>query len=608
MSAVTMEPTLDEDLEVPPHLQSARAVLRRGLHESPELRKGLGLTVVISLGVTASTLITPVLVQQIFDHGFDGGFRPTYVFTLCAAALALVVVTYLASRLAARRLVKASEQALMALRVRTFEHIHQLSIAEQTEEKRGVFVARVTADVDTLSQFTEWGGIAWIISIALAFGGLALMVVYSWQLALAVVLLVIPLLWVVSSLQGRLTQAFDLVRTRVGQLMSEVSESIMGAAVVRAYGLEDQTDRRVKRAIDERYRATIVAHWRSAALFPIATFFYAIAVSVIVALGAFFGPEWGLTFGRVSAFIFLSDVFLHVFTDLPEIYADTQTAIAGWRKILTVLDLPIEIVEPDPGVELPVGPIQVRTTDLDYSYREGGPVLRGISVEVERGTHVAIVGQTGGGKTTFAKLLARLADPAGGHIQVDGVDLRDVSPTSRRSAIRMVPQDGFLFDTSVRENVRYGRPSASDRDVETAFDELGLSDWIASLPQGLDTAVGERGEALSVGERQLVSLARAQIDQPGLLILDEATSAVDPATEQRTTEALRRLSAGRTVITIAHRLSTAEHADRVLVLDAGRLVEQGTHAELLERGGVYAGLHQSWLGNTREALVEPSDR
>jgi ATP-binding cassette subfamily B protein len=609
MSVVTQEAASpDEDLEVPLHLQSAWAVLRRGLHESPELRKGLGLTVVISLGVTAAILITPVLVQQIFDHGFEGGFRSGYVYTLSGAALLLVVLTYVASRLASRRLVNASEQALMALRVRTFEHIHQLSIAEQTEEKRGVFVARVTADVDTLSHFTEWGGIDWIISIALVFGSLALMLAYSWQLAAAVVLLVVPLLLVVSSMQGRLTQAFDLVRTRVGQLMSEVSESIMGAAVVRAYGLEDRTDRRVKRAIDERYRATVAAHWRSAALFPISTLFYAIAVSVIVALGAAFGRDWGLTFGRVSAFIFLSDVFLHVFTDLPEIYSDTQTAIAGWRKILTVIDLPIEIVEPEGGIELPAGPIAVRTTELEYSYREGGPVLRGISVQVDSGSHVAIVGQTGGGKTTLAKLLARLADPAGGRVEVDGVDLRVVSAESRRNAIRMVPQDGFLFDTTVRENVRYGRPSASDRDVETAFDELGLADWIDSLPQGLDTPVGERGEALSVGERQLVSLARAQIDQPGLLILDEATSAVDPAIERRTTEALRRLSAGRTVITIAHRLSTAEHADRVLVLDAGQLVEEGTHTELLQRGGVYAGLHESWLGNTREALVERGDR
>jgi putative ABC transport system ATP-binding protein len=196
-------------------------------------------------------------------------------------------------------------------------------------------------------------------------------------------------------------------------------------------------------------------------------------------------------------------------------------------------------------------------------------------------------------------LLARLADPAAGSISVNGSDLRQVSAGSRRDAIRMVPQDGFLFDTTVRENVRYGRPSATDRDVETAFDELGLTDWVATLPDGLDTQVGERGEGLSVGERQLVSLARAQIDQPGLLILDEATSAVDPATERRATEALRRLSAGRTVITIAHRLSTAEHAERILVFDAGRIVEDGAHAELVDAGGRYAELYSSWLGNVR---------
>jgi ATP-binding cassette subfamily B protein len=599
----------DEDLAVPPHLRSARAVLARGLHESPELRAGLGFTVIISLGVTVASLVTPVLIQLIFDHGFRGGFRPAYVFTVCGVALGLVVLTYVAGRSAARRLVRASEQALMSLRVRTFQHIHDLSIAEQSEEKRGVFVSRVTADVDTLQQFTEWGGIAWIISVAQVIGGLALMLAYSWQLTIPILVLVVPLLATVSAMQGKLTEAFDLVRTRVGQLLTEVSESVMGAAVVRAYGLDEQMDRRVKRAIDQRYRAQVVAHWRSATLFPLSTMFYAVAVASVVGIGAVYGPGWGLTFGRVAAFVFLADVFLHVFTDLPEVYSETQTAIAGWRKILTVIDLPIEIVEPTPGIGLPKGALSVRVSEVEYAYREGGPVLRGISIEVGGGGHVAIVGETGCGKTTFAKLLARLADPTAGSIEIEGIDLRDIAPAARRRGIRMVPQDGFLFDTTVRENVRFGRPGASDRDIETSFEELGLADWVAGLPEGLDTRVGERGEALSVGERQLVSLARAQIDQPGLLILDEATSAVDPATERRATEALRRLSVGRTVITIAHRLSTAEQADRVLVFDRGRLVEEGTHLELLTMGGVYARLYQSWLGNVREertAATEPA--
>ncbi|MDP9330188.1 MAG: ABC transporter ATP-binding protein/permease [Actinomycetota bacterium] len=605
MSSLGSEVTLlDDDLPVPPHLTGAWDVLKRGLRESPELRTGLGFTVVISLGVTVSTLVTPVLVQLIFDHGFTGGFRPRFVLSVCAVALLLVVLTYLASKAAAKRLVRASEQALMSLRVKTFAHIHRLSIADQSTEKRGVFVSRVTADIETLSQFTEYAGIAWIISVALVIGGLVLMLVYSWQLTIPVVLLVGPLLWIVSAMQGRLTQAFDLVRTRVGEMLSEVSESVMGAAVVRAYGLEEHTDRRVKRAIDERYAAQIIAHWRSATLFPLSTLFYAMAVSSIIAIGAAFGPRWGLTFGRVSAFIFLSDVFLHVFTDIPEVYADTQTAISGWRKILTVLDLPVEIVEPQPGVELAPGALSVETSNVEYAYSEGGPVLRGISVSIPTGGHVAIVGATGCGKTTFAKLLARLADPVAGTIRIEGVDLRQVAPESRRRAIRMVPQDGFLFDATVRENVRFGRPGASDREVEASFEELGLADWVESLPEGLDTPVGERGEALSVGERQLVSLARSQIDRPGLLILDEATSAVDPATEKRATEALRRLSAGRTVITIAHRLSTAEHADRVLVFDEGRIVEDGTHAELVAAGGVYASLYSSWLGNVRAGAAE----
>ncbi len=600
MSAELQAAMAEEDaLPVPEELKSAWGVLSRGVQESPELRRGLWLTVVVSLGVTAVSLVTPVLLQKVFDNGF-APFNPRYVYTLCGAALLLVVIAFWAARTAGRRLVNAAENAMMGLRVRTFAHIHSLSIADQSEEKRGVFVARVTADVDALQQFMEWGGIAWIISITQVVGALGLMLIYAWQLALAIVFMMVPLLLIVIAMQAKLTIAFNTARTRVGEMLSEVSESVMGAAVVRAYGLDEHTDRKVKLAIDQRYRAEIVAHFRAATLWPLSSVFYAMALSVVVILGAFYGSEWGVTFGEITAFLFLADVFLHVFTDLPEVYAETQTAIAGWRKILAVLDMPVEIVEPTAGVELPRGALSVEARDLRFSYREGAEVLHGISLSVPAGGHVAIVGETGCGKTTFVKLISRLADPRSGSVLIEGTDLREVTPASRRGRIRMVPQDGFLFDTSVRENVRMGRPPASDRDVETAFEELGLADWVATMPEGLETHVGERGEALSVGERQLVALVRAQLGDPGLLILDEATSAVDPATEQRITEALRRLSAGRTVITIAHRLSTAEGADRVFVFDAGQLVEEGTHDELAEGGGRYAALYGSWLGNVRE--------
>jgi len=591
--------TDDDALPVPEELQGAWAVLKRGVGESTELRRGLGMTVVVSLGVTVVSLVTPILLQKVFDHGLDP-FNAEYTYTICAIGFALVVVAFVAARVAGRRLVVAAENAMMQLRVFTFSHIHALSIADQSEEKRGVFVARVTADIDALQQFMEWGGIAWIISITQVIGALILMLIYAWQLTLGICILIVPLVLIVWSMQAKLTAAFNTARTRVGEMLSEVSESVMGAAVVRAYGLDEHTDRKVKRAIDQRYRAEVMAHFRAATLWPLSSVFYALSLSTVVVLGAFYGPKWGMSIGQVVAFLFLADVFLHVFTDLPEVYSETQNAIAAWRKILAVHDMPIEIVEPVQGVELPRGALSVEAKDIHFTYREGPEVLHGISLSVPAGGHVAIVGETGCGKSTFVKVVSRLADPTEGSLLIDGIDLRQVEPTARRTRIRMVPQDGFLFDTTVRDNVRMGREGASDRDVETAFEELGLGDWVDTLPDGLDTVVGERGEALSVGERQLVALVRAQLGNPGLLILDEATSAVDPATERRITEALRRLSAGRTVITIAHRLSTAEGADKVFVFDAGRLVEEGTHAELAAGEGTYAVLYGSWLGNVRE--------
>lgn len=592
----------DEAVDDLPQVEGALHLLRRGLQESPELRAGIGYTITLALALTAGRLLVPILVQLVLDHGFAGrgGLHPRYIGVVSAVALAAIAVVYLAGRSAYARLVRASETALAELRVRAFRHVHELSIASQGEQKRGAFVARVTADADVLGQFLEWGGISWITSSALMVGTAVTMFVYSWQLALIALFVVAPLFLVLRRMQRGMLAAYDLIRTRVGETLSEISESLMGASVVRAYGLEERTNRRIKDAIERRYRAEMKGARYQATIFPTADFFGALAVAAVIGVGAWLGRRWGLSFGDLVAFVFLVTIFVQPLSELSETFDLTQTAIAGWRKVLGVLDIPVDLLEPDPGEPLPHGPLSIATERLQFGYRDGdGMVLRGIDVEIAAGAHVAIVGETGCGKTTFAKLLCRLADPTGGRIVIGGLDLRQVAPASRRVAIRMVPQDGFLFDTTVRENIRMGQAGATDAEVERAVDSLGLGPWARSLPQGLDTPVGERGENLSVGERQLVALARAQLGGPGLLILDEATSAVDPETEVVLATALRRLFEGRTTVTIAHRMSTAETAGRVLVFDRGRIVEQGDHRSLLAGGGVYSALYDSWLGNTR---------
>ena len=579
---------------------STLSVLKRGWAASPELRKGAGVTVFLALLGAAGQSVLPVLIQQILDRGLvDGQMRTGALFTLGALGLVLVLTTTGAGWLTRRRLVQAGETALCTLRTRAFRHIHRLSLATQTDERRGALVARVTSDVEQLSQFLSWGGVAWLVNTAIILTVTVIMGVYDWRLALVAVVAVLPMVLVLKAVQHRMADRYNVVRLRMADLLTAVSETVMGAPVIRAYEAEAVTRERTLAAIGAHRHAMIRAGKMSAALFPSGELFSVLTVAAVLVVGIVLGPARGLSAGELVAFVFLVNLFLQPVAEFTDIVDQTQTAVAGWRRILDLLDTEIDLPDPVPGVTLPPDPPAMRIDPVSFRYRETGElVLADVSADIPSGATVALVGATGSGKTTLAKLLARLADPTEGRVLVGGVDLRDVAPSSLRRTLVMVPQEGFLFDSTIGDNVRFGRPAATDDDLVHAFTELGLDAWFSGLPNGLATRVGERGEQLSEGERQLVSLARAYVADPACLILDEATSAVDPATEVTLARAVDSLTAGRTTIAIAHRLSTAERADLVLVMDHGRLVEEGTHAELVAAGGVYGHLHERWLDVT----------
>jgi len=571
--------------------------LRRGAELSPELTRGIGLTSVLALVATAGRVIVPVAVQQTIDKGIQaqGGPRVGLVVALATAAALAVALTGVASYWANVRIFTATEAGLATLRIRAFRHIHDLSVLTQNTERRGSLVSRVTSDVDTISTFVQWGGLILVTSAAQLLIASLIMAIYSWQLTVLVWLWFLPLFFAFRPMQRVVSRAYAAVRVRVAEMLSAISECVVGVDTIRAYAVEDRTARRVDRSVEAHRRAAVRAQWLVATSFTSGVLVSGLLVAAVVVAGLYAGVGGALTLGQLLAFLFLVQLFVGPVQNGTEVLNELQNAVAGWRRVLSVLDTPADVADPGAeGVELPRGPIVVDFEAVTYAYPDGPPVLREVTLHIPSRTRVAVVGETGSGKSTLAKLLTRLMDPVQGRVLLDGVDLRRIRFASLRERVVMVPQEGFLVDDSLAANVAWGCLGATRDDVELALAELGLLDWALGLPRGLDTAVGQRGESLSAGERQLVALARAYLAGPDLLVLDEATSAVDPATEVRLQRALDGVSRGRTSVAIAHRLSTAEAADMVIVVEAGEVVDVGHHCELIERCAPYRRLHASW--------------
>ncbi len=580
-------------------LAGTAEILRRTMRDGRSHRRGAAIAIGSLVAWTSTTLAGPLLVRRGIDDGIIAGDRAQLNLSI-ALYVVVAIVSYVSFRFAILQLARVGEAFLREMRNRVFGTLLRQSMAFYDREKAGVLVSRMTSDVDSLQELIQFGLVMFTSASLLLVGTAVLLFLLSWQLML-VCLVAMPVVAVASvKFQRDSNRAYLLVRDRIGDTLSRFQEGISGVRVVQAFGREQVQSAEFAESNQDLYRTHMAAVRVQCWYLPIIEFAGAATTAVALGVGGWMVAEGRMTIGTVVAFILLLSSMFEPVQQLSQLFNMVQSAAASLNKLYTLIDEPVDI-DDRPGAVEADGRAPIRISDVSFGYAGGSPVLTGVDLEISAGERVAFVGPTGAGKSTLAKLIARFYDPTAGSIRLGETDLRDVTVGSLRREVVVVPQEGYLFSGTVADNIRVADADASDLEVRSALERIGVLERFEALPDGLDTEVQERGSRLSAGEKQLVSLARAALADPSVLILDEATSSVDPGTEAVVERAMETLMEGRTVIAIAHRLSTSQRCDRVAVVADGRLAELGTHDDLVAAGGHYAELYDAWVRGLGDA-------
>ncbi len=556
------------------------------------------LAVVTSLTGTLCGLAVPFLFKQAIDRGIATG-KLEAVYALVGAAVVAIVGSWAMVVLSTRASMWGF-RTVNDLRVALFKHVQQQGLDFFHVQRTGVVISRLTNDIDALENLVSDGVFMVFVSMATLCGIEAFLFSMDWRLALATNA-ILPLMITATVLfRTHSGRAYRVVRERMGLVTAFLAERLGGMRVLQAFAAEERSMREFHEVHEQYRRVNMTTVRLNAAYFPALDFLKTVGTAIVLLYGGWLTGHDALTFGVLFAFITYLNDFFDPIQQLSQFYGSFLSAMAALEKIVNMLEIEPTVKNPPDGIRPTSMRGHVRFNGVSFRYADESPeVLHDVNLDIAPGETVALVGHTGAGKSTIVRLLARFWDPSEGSITIDGIDLREFDLPSLRRQLGIVPQEGFLFSGTIADNIRFGNPDASDEDVRAAAEAAGAAEFIDSLEDGWNTSVGERGGRLSAGQRQLVSFARALLMNPAMLVLDEATSSVDVATEQRMNEGLRRLVQGRTAFIVAHRLSTIRDADRILVVDDGRVVEQGSHEELLAAGGRYAQLYGSWRGGQR---------